>query len=292
MLADKKKNALTTLSFIAPGLILYTVLFAWQIVDGFRLSFFKWTSITTKVFAGFRNYQWIIHDGNFYRSLNLTLTYTVAIMVGSIILGFTFGYLIYLGLKGKNFFRVVYFIPTVLSGVAVSYIWKYLFSPSIGVTKGLMEALGYGANTSPLGLKETAFSAAIFVALWSSLGIQVMMFNAAFNNIPDEVIESASLDGCKGISLVWHFIIPLSWDVVKMVIILQMIGALRAFDQIFVMTGGGPFRSTEILPMYMYLTAFENLKFGEGNTIAVAIFILSMILTVIMRRIMKRESVY
>lgn len=290
MLVSKKKKPWIILSFIAPGAVIYSLFLIWQIVEAVRLSTFSWTSITNKEFTGLKNYIWMFRDESFWNSLQLTLVYMVATVIGSMLIGFTFGYLIYIGMRGKNFFRTVYFIPTVLSGVAVSYIWRYLFSPSFGITRGLMEWLGYGANVSPLGVSDTAFSASILVALWSSVGIQIMMFNSAFNNIPEEVLEYASLDGCTGWRLIRHMILPLSWDVVKMIVILQVIGAFRAFDQIFVMTAGGPYHSTEILPMYMYLTAFENNKYGRGNAIAVAIFVISMAITVILRKVLKRDS--
>ncbi len=288
MRLEKKKKWWILLSFLAPGLALYTVLLVWQVFDAFKLSLYEWDSITTKHFAGLKNYAWLLTDGNFLNSLKLTLIYMVATTLGSLVIGFTFGYFIYVGLRGSKGFRVVYFIPTVLSGVAVSYIWKYLFSPDIGITRGLMAMLGYGENISPLGVPETAFAASIFVALWSSIGIQVMMFNSAFNNISEEVLEYAALDGCTGWRLVRYMIMPLSWDVVKMILILKVIDAFRAFDLIFVMTQGGPYHSTETLPMYMYLVAFENLEFGRGNAIAVAIFLICMVITVLLRKILKK----
>ena len=290
MRLNKKTKFWVLLSFLGPGVLFYTIFLVLQVVDAFRLSLFRWTTITSHYFIGLGNYAWLIKDPSFYNSLKLTLTYMVCITIGSIIIGFTFGYLVYLGLRGYNFFRVVYFIPTVLSGVAVSYIWKYLYSPSIGITRGVMKALGFGADVSPLGIASTAFASTIVVALWAGVGLQVMMFNSAFNNISEDVLEYASIDGCYGPKLVWYMIIPLSWDVVKMIIILQVIGAFRAFDLIFVMTGGGPYHSTEILPMYMYFTAFENFKFGEGNAIAVAIFLISLIFTGSLRKLLKTDS--
>ncbi|MBP3216980.1 MAG: sugar ABC transporter permease, partial [Lachnospiraceae bacterium] len=110
--------------------------------------------------------------------------------------------------------------------------------------------------------------------------------------IPAEVIESAKMDGATGWKLIQTMIIPLSWDVIKMVIILQTIGALRSFDLVYVMTAGGPNHSTEVLPMHLFVNAFQNFNLGYGNVVAVILFVLAMILTVTMRRLMQRESLY
>lgn len=108
--------------------------------------------------------------------------------------------------------------------------------------------------------------------------------------MPQDVLEMATIDGASGIKLIWHMVIPLVWDIAKMVIILQLTGSLRAFDLVYVMTKGGPNHATELLPMHMFVHAFENFNIGIGSAVAVCIFILSMFFTVLLRVLMKRES--
>lgn len=114
--------------------------------------------------------------------------------------------------------------------------------------------------------------------------------SAATMHMPSDIIESAMLDGCSGFKLIRHAVIPLSWDITKMVIILQIVGSLRAFDLVYVMTGGGPVHATEVLPLHLFVNAFMNFNLGYGNVIAVIIFLLAMSMTLIMRRIMYRDS--
>lgn len=260
-----------------------------QVAQGFELSLFRWKSIVTKFFVGFDNYIWLFKSDVFWKSLGLTMLYMLVTTVASIVIGFTLGYFIYLNLRGRGFFRTVFFIPTVLASVAVGYIWKYIYSPSIGIGGQLMSLLGFDPLAGPLSEGSTAIWAVMIVHVWANVGVQVMMFNAGFNGISEDVLEYATLDGCVGWKMVYHMMIPMSWDVVKMIIILQVIGSLRAFDLIFVMTGGGPNHATEILPMSMYTQAFVNLKFGEGSAIAVVIFVLCMGLTMLLRKILKKE---
>ncbi len=140
-----------------------------------------------------------------------------------------------------------------------------------------MEALGLGKYyVPPLAQPSTALLAVIVAHIWQAFGIQIMLFNAGFMNMPPEIIEMASIDGASGIKMVWHMIIPLSWEICKTVIILQIIGALRAFDLVYVMTGGGPHHATELLPLNMFVYAFENFNFGNGSVVAVIIFVLCM----------------
>ena len=185
------------------------------------------------------------------------------------------------------------FVPNVLPSVATGFIWSYIYSPSMGVLKPFMEAVGLGQYyISPIADPNLALWAVIFAQIWCGLGVQVILFNSGFMNIPAEVIESAQLDGATGWKMIKTMVIPMSWDITKMVIILQTIGALRSFDLIYVMTAGGPNHSTEVLPMHLFVNAFQNFNLGYGNVIAVVLFVLAMLITIIMRKAMARESLY
>ena len=163
----------------------------------------------------------------------------------------------------------------------------------MGLLKPFMQAIGLGQfYISPIADPKLALYALVFAQVWSGLGIQVILFNSGFMNIPTEVVESARLEGATGWKLIKYMIIPMSWDITKMVIILQTIGALRSFDLIYVMTAGGPNHSTEVLPMHLFVNAFQNFNLGYGNVIAVVLFVLAMIITVVMRKVMERDSLY
>ena len=177
-------------------------------------------------------------------------------------------------LRGYQFFKVIYFIPNILPSVAVGFIWSRIFSPSMGILKPLMTAMGLGQYyVSPLAEPSLALAAIILAQVWNQVGVQIILFNSGFMGIPNEVIESASLDGAKGWKMIRYMVIPMSYETIKMVIILQLTGALRAFDLVYTMTNGGPNHATEVLPMHLFVEAFQNFNYGIGSVVAVVIFV-------------------
>lgn len=169
--------------------------------------------------------------------MRISLIFIVLTTTFQAILGFLYGYLVYLQPKGYRIYKILLFVPNVLPSVATGFIWSYIYSPSMGILKPLMEAIGLGQYyISPIADPKLALVAVVFAQIWSGLGVQVILFNSGFMNIPSEVIESAKLDGATGWKMIKTMVIPMSWDITKMVIILQTIGALRSFDSIYVMT--------------------------------------------------------
>jgi raffinose/stachyose/melibiose transport system permease protein len=290
MNAKVRRNLAITL-FLAPGGLVYVLLVVNPLVQAFILATYRWRTLTTRVYAGLDNFVTVFSDNLFWMSMKNSLIFMVGTTLLQVGLGFTLGYLLYLQLKGYRFFKTVYFIPAVLATVAVGFVWSYIYSPNFGLLKPAMEFLGLGARyKSPLAEPGMALLALIFAQVWHFFGIQVMMFNAGFMNMPQDVIEMASIDGASGWRMIWHMVLPLAWEITKTVIILQMIGALRSFDLIFVMTQGGPNHATEVLPMHMFVHAFQNFNIGLGAVVAVVIFIVAMSLTMIMRALMHREA--
>lgn len=286
-----RKNVGIILALLLPGFLVYTYLVLYPITQAFVMSTFKWDTLASSRFVGIDNFISVIQSGMFWKVLRNTLIFMASTTAAQVIIGFFLGYLVYLQLKGYRLFKTLYFIPTVLPSVAVGFIWNYIYSPGMGLLKPFMQFLGMGSSyIPPLSSPALALLAVIIAQTWNSCGIQVILFNSGFMNMPEEVIESATLDGAKGWKLIYHMIIPLSWDIIKMVIILQTVGALRSFDLVYVMTGGGPNHSTELLPLHLFVNAFQNFNLGYGNVIAVIIFILAMTLTIGMRKVMERDS--
>jgi raffinose/stachyose/melibiose transport system permease protein len=247
--------------------------------------------LSERVYVGLENFVTVFSDNLFWMSMKNSLIFMAGTTVLQVVLGFVLGYFLYLQLRGYRFFKTVFFIPAVLATVGVGFVWGYIYSPSFGLLKPAMEALGLGARyKSPLATPSMALFAIIIAQFWHFFGIQVMMFNAGFMNMPQDVIEMASIDGASGLKMIWHMVLPLAWEITKTVIILQMIGALRSFDLIFIMTTGGPNHATEVLPMHMFVHAFQNFNIGLGAVVAVVIFILAMSLTMTMRALMQREA--
>jgi raffinose/stachyose/melibiose transport system permease protein len=285
------RRGLAIALFLLPGGIVYVLLVVNPLIQAFVLATYRWRTLTSRVYVGFENFLTVFGDNLFWMSVKNSLIFMVGTTVLQVVLGFVLGYFLYLQLKGYRFFKTIYFIPAVLATVAVAFVWSYIYSPGFGLLKPAMEFLGLGDRyKSPLAEPGMALLALIIAQVWHFFGIQVMMFNAGFMNMPQDVIEMASIDGASGLGMIWHMVLPLAWEITKTVIILQMIGALRSFDLIFIMTTGGPNHATEVLPMHMFVHAFQNFNIGLGAVVAVVIFILAMSLTLGMRKLMHREA--
>ncbi len=288
-----KKNIWVVLAFLLPGSLIYIYLVLYPIGQSVFLSTFKWDTLATRRFVGLENYESVFSSQLFWKSMGNSLIFMVSTTFLQVVIGFTLGYMVYLQLRGYRFYKVVFFVPTVLPSVAVGFIWNYIYSPGMGLLKPFMTAIGQAENyIPPLSSPALALIAVIIAQTWNSCGVQVILFNSGFMNMPQEVIESATIDGASGMKMIYHMVIPLSWDIIKMVIILQTVGALRSFDLVYVMTGGGPNHSTELLPLHLFVSSFQNFNIGYGNVIAILIFALAMLLTMGMKKIMYKESIY
>ena len=213
--------------------------------------------------------------------------------LSQVIIGYIIGYVLYLRLKGFRFFKSVYFLPVVLTTVSVGFIWTNIFSPSMGIAKPLMEALGIGdLYFSPLASPTHALGAVIMAQVWSQMGIQIILFNSGFMGINEEVLESAAIDGASGLRIHFSMIIPMSKQIFRTILILQMVGVLRIFDLVWVMTGGGPVHSTEILPLHLFINAFNHLRLGYGAVIGVIILFLALAINGIIRLLTRGDNLY
>ncbi|WP_319477661.1 sugar ABC transporter permease [Marispirochaeta aestuarii] len=290
-IVNLKGRRRTILLFLLPGMLVYCGLVLYPLMQGFILSTQRWVTLTRRVYVGLENYVSLIHNSIFWTSMEKSAVFVVGTTVLQLVLGFLLGYLLYHQLKGYRIFKTLFFVPVILMTVAVGFIWDYIYSPAFGLLKPFMEFIGMGDRYfPPLADPDVAILFVILAHSWRQVGIQIMLFYAGFMNIPQDVIEMATIEGASGFKMIWYMILPLSWEVSKMVVVLQITAALRAFDLIYVMTKGGPNHSTEVLPMHMFVHAFENFNIGLGSAVAVIIFILSMTLTLILRRVMQRET--
>lgn len=289
---DIKKNPIAIIAFIAPGFLVFIFFVLKPIVEAFIMSTNRWTSITTTRFVGLSNYVKLLSSGDFWNSMRVSLIYMFGATALQVLIGFSLGYFLYLQFKGYKFFRTALFAPTTLLTVGVGFMWSFIFSPRIGLWKYFLEVIGLGELYTPLFAQpNTALLIVIIAHVWRFSGITIILFNSGFQNMPTSVLEMAEIDGATGWKKLIHILIPLSFETSKTILILTMIGALRAFDLVYAMTSGGPLGGTNVLPMHMFRQAFQNFNIGMGAAVAVLIFVLAMTLTVIINNISINEGV-
>lgn len=277
------------LLFIVPALLLYCFMVWFPTILGFYQSLFRWGASQNRTFVFFENYRFLFSNRMFRNSMWVTLKYMLINVPLQISSAYILAYLLFTIKRGHRFFRFVFFIPVVLLTVAVGITFNFLFSRAFGAFKPLFSLFG-AAYFDPLANSGTALITAILADWWKWLGIKIMLFYAGFQNLPQDVLEAAVIDGANKPNVFFRIVVPLTWPVISVVTTLLVIGSLKVFDLLYVMTGGGPNHATDVITIHLVDTAFGEQNFGSGSAIAVIMFVLSLVVTVLFRRLMQTSS--
>ncbi len=274
----------TAYLFITPFLIYFIVFVLLPIVGSILLSFAKWNVLETPKIVGLRNYRRLLDDPYFWNSLYNTVYYTLGTTVGSVFLSFWIAIVIdERWFRGKTLFKVVYFLPTITSMAAIAFVWMLLYSPNYGLLNFILTGLGL-PPLRWLSDPNTAMPSMILLGIWKGLGYNIVIFLAGLQGIPDELYDAAAVDGAHRLAQVRHITIPLMLPVTTFVTVINVIGSFQVFDQIFLMTSGGPMRRTEVLVYYLYNQGFALLKMGYASALAMALFVVILGFTIVQFR--------
>lgn len=274
--------------FISPW-ILGMVLFALgPILASFGLAFTRWNLFTEPEYVGWANFQKLAHDPLFYKSVFNTIYYTVFAVPLGLVLALGLAMLVNHRLRGVNFFRTAFFLPNVVAGIAMLLLWKWLFDPNFGLINlfldwtGLMAALEWIGIGRPqwISSRAGAMPGLVFMSIWG-LGGSMMIFLAGLQNIPRELIEAAELDGAGPWKRFRYVTVPLLTPTIFFLTMVGVIGSLQVFNQAYVMTQGGPAHATLFYVLYLFQTAFERFQMGYACAMALVLFIITLIVSLI-----------
>ena len=285
--ADRK----TIIVLLAPALITYTVAMLVPMVWSLGYTAFDGNLIRGFSFTGLSNFSHLFADKKAGQAVLFTIKYALTITIGQVVLGYLLALLYVFFLKrASSLIRTLTFFPVVLPTVAVSLLFSKLFeiAPTTGPVNAALQAIGVGA-VNWFGSGAKAFVVIAAMDIWRSMGFYAVLLYAGLVDIPDEVIESARLDGAAGWRLARHVVLPLSWPVLVSAIIFSINGTLKVFDSIYALTGGGPGQQTTPLTLYMYQTAFSYGRYGYGSTIALTLTIMCLIVTVAIFRSSQKD---
>lgn len=272
--------------FLAPVTILMVIYIFYPIIDTFITSGYQWNGISAdKKFIGLSNWITLIQDKSFWIAFKNNLIIMVLSIVIQIPLGLALATFLDFGGKKLTIFKVIWFIPLLMSSVAIGFLFTYALATNGGIVSTVSSWFG-GGNIDLLGNPKTALLTVIAVICWQFTPFYMVYFMAAFTNIPYDVFEAARIDGATRGQYFWRIALPLLVPSMKSAAILSMVGSLKYFDLIYVMTGGGPGTSTELMATYMYKESFSNFNMGYGSAVAGGMFILiSMIALITMKLI-------
>jgi ABC-type sugar transport system permease subunit len=276
--------------FLGPPLALYLLLVLLPAVNAFRYSLSRWDGLGKPVWVGLGNFQKVFAGGSeFLPAIGHNLFLTV--VPGAIILAMAlfFAALIHQRIRGARLYRITFFFPNVISSVAIALLWVLIYSTTnVGLLNNLMRLFG---QKQPYPFTESGHLlwAIVPMSVWSATGFFMVLFLAAMENIPTDFYEAARLDGASAPTQFRRITLPLMWDVLTTGIIFLVVGGLKFFDVIWVMENGRPSPSTHTMATLMYAKVFEEYNIGYGTAIAVLLFLLVLIATLVSFRLLRRE---
>jgi multiple sugar transport system permease protein/raffinose/stachyose/melibiose transport system permease protein len=288
VLANKRVIVL----LVGPALLVYTLITIIPMIWSLAYTFFSGGLIGGMTFTGFSNYAHFFTDSAALAALRFTAEYAVIITLGQVVLGYLLALLyVFVLRRASAFIRTVVFFPVVLPTVAVALLFQQVFqlAPTVGPVNALVQLFG-GSGSDFLGSTTGAFWVIIVMDLWRSMGFYAVLLYTGLLDIPEEVLESARVDGADGWSLVRRIVLPLSLPVLLSSVIFSINGTLKVFDSIVALTGGGPGDSTTPLTLYMFNTSFSYGDYGYGSTIATVLTILCLAFTVLIFRATRSDT--
>lgn len=289
-----KNNRLFIILCVTPAVLLFTIFMIYPTINVFRMSLYKWGGYSSnKKFVGLNNFKILFSDVNFYRSFQNTILLIVLSTVIVFGLALIFASILTREkLKGQNFFRVVFYIPNILSIVVISAIFSAVYDPANGMFNGFMRLIN--PNAQPvywLGNQQLAIYSILIAMIWQAVGYYMVMYMASMSSIPLSLYESADLEGASRIKQFTSITIPLIWSNVRTTLTFFIISSINmSFLFVKAMTNGGPDGSTEVFLSYMYKQAYTNSSYGYGMAIGVVVFLFSFILAISLNLVTKREN--
>ncbi|QGH33228.1 ABC transporter permease subunit [Gracilibacillus salitolerans] len=278
----KNKDTWTIIGFIGPAFIIYGVYVIYSIFMTFYYSMFNWTGIDANmVFLGLENYVRLFQDGVFWTSIQNNFLLVIASLLTQLPIGLIMALLLFSPIKGMRLFRSVYFMPFLMSTVAIGILFIFIYEGNYGLLNAIMGTIGLESlQTAWIGKESTAIWAVIATVCWQFAPFYMILFRATIVGIPEELYEAADIDGASGWQRFKNITLPLLMPIIITSAILSVIGSLKYFDLIYVMTGGGPNNSTELMATYMYKQTFTNFNMGYGSSISFSMFIIAFVVTV------------
>lgn len=286
-----RSNKYTILLFVAVPMLIYVFFALIPIFYNIYISLFDTNLLTPGKFVGLKNYARLLKDTTFLRALRNNIFLVIGSLAAHMGLGLFFANAIFQKVKGSKFFQSVFFLPSVICGVAVGLIWTFVYHGNYGLLNAFLKLIGQGDLQQVwLSNKNLALICIIVVVMWQWVGYHVVIQLAAMRNIPQELYEAAQLDGASEWQQFKNITVPLIRPILKVDAVLIITGALKYYDLVAVMTNGGPNHATEVMSTYMYYEAFNVLKFGYSSAIGVVLLILCMSAVMLTNKVFKTEN--
>jgi raffinose/stachyose/melibiose transport system permease protein len=284
-----------TLVWVTPAVALLLVFVYYPIVENVRLSFFSWNAFSpSPIFVGIENYRTAFDDPVFWRALLNNTLYAVASLVVQVAFALVLAAVLeeFVHQRLRGVLRTIYFIPATISITVAGILFSFLYNPQFGLVNRALSAIGLSSwNHAWLGEKSTAIWSIIAMSQWQSIGYTAVLFVVAIQRIPREFYEAVRVDGAGPVRTFFTITVPMVREMTTLLVILTVSGAFLVFNEVMVMTAGGPDNSSHVLNTWLYRNAFFEDDMGYAATIATVIFVITFVVAVAQLAITKRRRV-
>jgi multiple sugar transport system permease protein len=291
MRASARNEARAFYLWISPWLLGFLIWRAWPMLDSLYLAFTDYRLLNSPNFTGLENINKLINDEQFWKSLQVTLLYVAGTVPFGTLIALGAAMLLAQKLRGVNFWRTIYFMPSVVAGVTVAVMWSFIFNPKFGLLNIILEKIGVD-GPAWLASETWALPAIIIMGWWTRIGTQMVIYLAGIKGIPQALYEAAEIDGAGAWAKFRNVTVPMLSPTILFNVIIELIAAFNIVDPALVLTDGGPNNATRLYVFNLYETAFEFSKMGYASLLAWVLFIIVMVLTVITLQISRRRVYY
>jgi multiple sugar transport system permease protein len=282
------RQNLIAYSFILPNLLGFATFTLLPMVFSLGLAFMNWDGANVVTWAGLANFKELFHDETFRIALVNTFYYVIGTVPPTMAVALGLALLLNQPLYGRDFFRTTFFFPYVASLVAVAVVWNMLFNPAMGPVNQLLVSLGVEHPPRWTASVDWAMPTVIMASIWKGVGYYMVIYLAALQGIPSYLYEAAEIDGANAWQKFRYVTLPMLTPATFFVSVMLTIASFKVFDLILVMTDGGPGRATNVLVIHTYNIAFREFRFGYASAIALVLFVIVLIITIVQFRMEKR----
>ena len=269
--------------FILPALVGTLIFIVIPVICSFGLSFVKWDLLNPMQFVGLNNYREIFSDALFYKIFWNTVVFALSTSIFGVIIPLVLACILNSKIRGAEFYKTAYFLPFITPMVVICVVWEWIFDPNIGFLNHILHL-----HINWLYDTHYAMAALIIVSVWKLIGYNMIIFLTGLSGISQSLFEAAKIDGANPFETFKNITVPLLSPTIFFVVIITAISSFQIFDLIYLMTGGGPLDSTNVLVYAIYKNAFEYFNVGKASAIAYVLFVLILILTLIQWNLRKK----
>lgn len=285
---------LTGYMFLMPAFLIFTSTIIASALMGFYYSFTDWDGVSNSAnIVGLSNFSRMLKDSVFYIAVRNTLLITVLNVIFQNFVSIIVAVLLNKKLPGQNFFRTLFFVPSLLSTAIVGYLWSYILNPVVGSLRYILKSLDmeFLGRIDFLGNPKYALYTIIFVIAWQSFGYKMVIYIAGLQAIPKELYEAADIDGVNSWQRFAYITFPMLAPALTTCVFLTLVNTLRAFEHVYIMTKGGPGNTTETIATMIYNVAFKSNQMGYGTAVSTALYFFTVIVAVFQLSYMRKREV-